>query len=531
MTESMPQEATTNTERLSPARTDTSRRTWTLIATTVLWVFIVYLGMVLPLDSRFPMVNHLPVAGLLIVSALAVAYLVARAVSHRGRTATRAERLKSVVLLCSVLLACFLIVDIGSAVYFNLSPRYRGGPDMFAGRDADAISWTPELMPHIYYPTAGNFFVYKPSQVRSGYTYGEDYSPAFLRHKVLADCVFLLKKLEFVIDEFGFRNTHPPEDAHVFTLGDSFCFGYGVTQNKVFEEILTEEWGEPVYNLGVSATSPWQQYLTLEWVLKKYPGAFRPKRLLWFVFEGNDLEEDYSPVRPAPPEVQSFASKAFRKTIIDPLGSLPTAIRQQSLVRTITTGQVTFGKGAKRQAADHFVFEGDRLPYPVYHSSKFGYRLFRPVYLERATKPESYVRNHPNAPRLRETFQKMRVLSNKHGFEVTVVIVPQEARVYKDAFDDFPPVTKEPYFIRYISELSKDAGFRTIDLNQSLEPYAKHEMLYQRDDTHWNERGHQVVAEILAEAIHGEAAAGPMKHTSGARPHRHPQQQHDQHRL
>jgi hypothetical protein len=93
----------------------------------------------------------------------------------------------------------------------------------------------------------------------------------------------------------------------------------------------------------------------------------------------------------------------------------------------------------------------------------------------------------------------MKALAQEHGFDVTVVIIPTDVRLYKDYLEDLPSVTKEPHFINYVKELSQKTGFKHLDLNELLAPYAEKEMIYYRDDTHWNERGHEIVAKILAE--------------------------------
>jgi lysophospholipase L1-like esterase len=54
------------------------------------------------------------------------------------------------------------------------------------------------------------------------------------------------------------------------------------------------------------------------------------------------------------------------------------------------------------------------------------------------------------------------------------------------------------HFIRYLEKLSAENGFGYVDLNALMAPYADKELLLYRDDTHWNERGHQIVAQLLA---------------------------------
>ena len=44
--------------------------------------------------------------------------------------------------------------------------------------------------------------------------------------------------------------------------------------------------------------------------------------------------------------------------------------------------------------------------------------------------------------------------------------------------------------------------FGVVNLLTLLQPYAGSEMLYYRDDHHWNERGNEVVARLLQAALH-----------------------------
>jgi len=142
--------------------------------------------------------------------------------------------------------------------------------------------------------------------------------------------------------------------------------------------------------------------------------------------------------------------------------------------------------------------DGIRLLYPLYHSNRNGYAFFAQDELELARKPQSYLTNHPNRPFLDQTFADMASLSRKYGFEVTVVIAPSAPRLYGPYFENFPLISEEPYFINHVENLSKGSGFDVINLYPLMQPYAEAELLYWRDDDHWNERGHEVVAEIIA---------------------------------
>ena len=276
-----------------------------------------------------------------------------------------------------------------------------------------------------------------------------------------------------------------------------------MTQDATWASLLDGKLGEPVYNLGVSGTSPLQQLQILEYFLREYPKSFRPKHLLWMLFEGNDLEDSYAAKRPEPP----LFKKVFQKTIVETIASIPRQVRQESVIRRLADGDLIVGsRPEKGQRSDHYLLDGNRLSYPLYYSPRFGYILFRPPYLDRAGKPLSYVLNHPNRKRLEDTFRRMREVSREQGFEVTVVVVPSVMRLYKGDFEDLPPISDEPHFINYLLELSTEVGFKTVDLNALLAPYARDELLYQRDDTHWNERGHEIAARLIHDNVFQEAA-------------------------
>jgi hypothetical protein len=186
-------------------------------------------------------------------------------------------------------------------------------------------------------------------------------------------------------------------------------------------------------------------------------------------------------------------------------------IRQQSIIRRATNGQLAIASLSQGET-DHYMIDGERLAFPHYRSSRFGTKLFLHDSLFRAMQPESYVRNHPHRPLLADTFRRMKSLAEERGFEVAVVIVPSDARLYKNYFDDMPPISKAPHFINYVKELSQRSGFKYVDLSELLAPYAEHELLYFRDDTHLNERGHDVVAEILAGHIKSGEIGAPVNH-------------------
>jgi SGNH hydrolase-like domain, acetyltransferase AlgX len=472
---------------------------WRLSSVAAIWLLLVYLGLVLPVDRLLPFMNRWFGAVALLVASLVLTHYALDRWLWRGPDA--AEKTRNALLLAVVTLVCALFGDIGFTAFANVNPSHSFDPRKLysEGRDRDVHMWDSESLPYTYHPTQENFYLHKPGQTKVSTIFGEHYYPALYSHKILRESVLKARNVAFVIDKYGLRNTDDPATAKIFALGDSFCLGYHMTQEATFITRMKALLGEPVYNMGASGTSPMQQYLLLQYMLRTYPDAFKPRQLLWLLFEGNDLEENYDLLLPSP---VSRLRSAFEGTVVGVVANMPALIRHESIIRLVTGGDVELtSEVGPRTKFNHYKVDGQSIGVPLYHSARFGYRLFRQTYIDRATQPESYVRNHPNQPALVDTFRRMKALAAEHGFEVTVVTVPTAPRLYKADFEDLPPITKEPHFINYLKRLADENGFRRLDLYELLTPYAEKELIYNRDDTHWNERGHEIVAQLLAERV------------------------------
>lgn len=242
-------------------------------------------------------------------------------------------------------------------------------------------------------------------------------------------------------------------------------------------------------------------------LLRTHPEAFKLRRLLWLIFEGNDLEEDYSPTAPREHEMKRSLGATFDGTIVHLIREIPRIAKEQSVIRRIVAGEVRFRSlSSDDPDRSHYVLDGEIIAYPLYHSDRFGYRLFREVNINRARRPRTYVENHPNLPRLAATIEKMAELSRRAGFEVTVVTVPSAVRLYAGPFG-IDGVPTEPYFIQAVMALAAEQDLDYVDLRELLAPAAAKEMLHRRDDTHWNARGHRLVADALSAHLREKTAS------------------------
>ena len=404
--------------------------------------------------------------------------------------------MRDMALMVLISLLSVLTADVGYSAYLNTivpSSSKQDFQDSLASTDRYIIN---EFYPRLYFPTEKNFYIHKPNFSVSGEHYGSMYSAELMKSPTLAKTVFQLQQDSISIDKHGFRETTSPSGTEIFALGDSYAVGLGVSQNDIWVKRLEKNLRRPIYNLGVSGLSPKEEFLLLEHMLKQ-GREFRVRHLLWMIYEGNDLEDSYETMRPVQ---HSNQRSLFADTIVESLLGIPTKIRDEAIVNRIEHDQITFDSplgGGK----EHYLVDGVRLVHPLYHSRVHGYRLFNSLYLARATKPRSYMADHPNLPAFEQVFKDMASLQKRYGFKVTVLIAPMVSRLYAPYFVDFPRVSDEPYFINHVANLSHRLGFQTLNLFPLMQPYVDKELLYFRDDDHWNGRGNEVVAEIVAKQL------------------------------
>ena len=485
------------------------RERWRGLAWLFSGLLAFYALLVAPLDRLLPFLAQWRGAVALgIFAALAARLLLAWLVRNPAR---EDERLKAVVLSSAVVLGGALVSDTGFTAYENAKGISAPSDDEIEEeRGADQNLWEGELSPDLYWLGRRDVVLFKPNQTRQGRTYGQFYSPALLMHPLLRDSVLEQRDITVAIDAYGFRNTEPPSAARVFLLGDSFVYGYHLTQKATAASVLGERLGTPVYNLGVFATSPVQQLQLLKHLLKTKSESFKPAQVFWFIFEANDLEDDYPPFgRLASPTRATSFEHMSAGTIVRWAADLPKAIRGQSILWRLGHGEIVLRSQARDVEREARTLDGQILPNPLYRSARFGPKFFNQVYIDRARKSSSYVRDHPNLPKLRKAIADMAGIARTAGFRLTLVTAPSGVRMYHREFK-VAGVSEVPHFLRAVLEMAAQEGIDALDLSDALEPYARAELLYQRDDEHWNERANEIVAGLLAQHL-ANSPDGPLK--------------------
>ena len=99
-------------------------------------------------------------------------------------------------------------------------------------------------------------------------------------------------EIKYFNNSLGFRdiehNYNEKDKKRIMFLGDSFCFGYRVKQDKIFVELLREKLKYcEIFNCGVSGYSTDQEFL----LLQEYFDIIKPDIVFLLVCMENDIQE------------------------------------------------------------------------------------------------------------------------------------------------------------------------------------------------------------------------------------------------
>lgn len=476
---------------------------WAAISVGLLWAYILCVGFLDETIAGFKIsITHVAMAALAGFVFFGILFTWAS-----KRNVFAATTIRDTALGVSTVVLGLVVLDVGYSVFMNWSR-----PAVTAvSRHSDPNTWIGELYPELYFPTDKNFRLHKPGRSISGSHYGDMYRPSLLASPLLSSSVFSKKHVTISINDDGFRETTKPAGHKILAVGDSFTFGWGVDHDRTWVKLLERSIGEPIYNMGMQDSSPKQEFLLLEHVIDSQKLDFRGGLLLWMIFEGNDLEGSYDELHPVqkPP---SLFGRLFKDTIIETLWSIPAKVRQESVVARFRDGRAEFsGLESEDRTKKHYAIDGIPSPFPLYVSHRFGPKLFIPEQLRGAQRSKQDVESHPNRLPLQKTFEQMKSLAQRAGFQVVVIIAPSDVRLYGAEFEDFPSLSDTSHFNILIAQLAGRHGFEIVDLQELLRPYAMKELLHFRDDDHWNEQGHVAVADILGGFLRSRNAALAVK--------------------
>ena len=284
----------------------------------------------------------------------------------------------------------------------------------------------------------------------------------------------------FTTDSQGYRNLREITAADIALIGDSYIEGAYVSDDETCAVALERLTGRPVVNLGVSGYGSLQQLKVLE----RHALPLGPRLIAWFFFEGNDLYDD----------------QEYENAILYRYDGAESASAGLELDWS-NFGEVSFVANSFR------LFR--RMCHPLVPNSVATFGWFRD---ERGQQHRLYFYGYGSMRfddfergRLEKTanaFRQGKAICDREKIKLVAFFIPMKFRVY-DAYCTYHPESPcrewEPWELPdRFRELCEGIGVPLVDLTGPMRRAAESgKLLYAPEDSHWNRRGHEFVAELV----------------------------------
>jgi hypothetical protein len=297
--------------------------------------------------------------------------------------------------------------------------------------------------------------------------------------------------LTFTTDEHGFANPPgiwPKGRADIAIIGDSFTVGECVPPADNIGSQLRRVYPETI-SLAARANGPLLELATL----KEYSPALKPKQVLWFFYEGNDMED--LEVEKQSPILMRYLDRSFSQALIEKQASINKAVAayfEQALAAT----QAVQKKSWREKLTAFFTLENVRLLAWGFMHAKFGFD--RP----RGADFELFERVLREAQRV----------VGEWGGQFTLVYLPAPLR-YQGQFGFSPSNVQilEQVHSKVLS-VAKKLDIRVIDVTRAFSDVpgsasAKHGPLFYPYVGHYTPEGYHIAGQ---EVLKGLPAANPQ---------------------
>ena len=270
------------------------------------------------------------------------------------------------------------------------------------------------------------------------------------------------------INEDGLRDRrHSYESQNdierILVLGDSFAWGYGVEESERFSQMLEESLEVEVINAGVSGYSTDQELL---WY--KSEGVKYETDLVILVIAGNDVGDN---------EQQLVSTIYYKPKFVIEDGKL--VLTGYPVPKTSTQGKFIYSL-SQRSAFAFFLVQ----------------RYFDLISLYGKTKVNSAQASSPVSD----------VNDEREPFKLTIALVDEIRNIAESREAEFMIVTTDRWWNYRSEETYEDfitslqgKGFLVLDVESM--PGFDPEVMVIPDDGHWNQSGHEFVAEKIKALI------------------------------
>ncbi len=307
-------------------------------------------------------------------------------------------------------------------------------------------------------------------------------------------------------DRHGFMNRpfEPDQAPDVVVLGDSFM-AYG-TIDTHFSSQLADRTGLFVLNHALAGHGPFipvYRFLADERFWSQPPQVivwgFAEREISGIYFQRFYRELQWRGRRREPEETADLTPAALPQRSRMRWNALKPQLLKDSLPDTsyiAQTGQWLWNR-------IRFLAFGQLNPWVVVADRDVlgTDMLFFEYHIETLLWPES----ERDAPRVAEVIAAFRDHCLSRGIELIVVLIPEKEQVYRDAIPRavLPPSADIPPSVLWeLTERLEAKSVNTVNLLPHFQAATEAGIwVYHRDDTHWNEKGIGIAADLVAERL------------------------------
>ena len=293
--------------------------------------------------------------------------------------------------------------------------------------------------------------------------------------------------------DIGFRDDGPDKPVYGAAIGDSFTWGVGVGGKDIWVEKLEDMLGRDVINMGYSYRFGSLQELRL---LKKYGLRLKTRVVIWQFF----LNDYFENIKFLEWEKSGLDFKEWRESL-----KKKNAAREKkrlTAIRKFLEDNSTFYRLGKWWVKKKVLRDNNYLePLGVKFSNGQLNYVFHAWMFEEADLTNQIIKKgcYLTQEAVKQAFELCREIEAS----LVVVIVPTKEQaswkfagplLFKESFDEID--IDEPNQV--IEEFCKTHGIPCLNLTSPFrEKTETGAQLYFREDGHWNEKGHELGANLI----------------------------------
>jgi hypothetical protein len=274
------------------------------------------------------------------------------------------------------------------------------------------------------------------------------------------------RKIDFITDNLGFRNSNFFSSGDIIVIGDSYVVGNGgVNQDDTVSSKLEKFTGKGVYNLGFPG-DPFNYYhrlLKYDELINKSDG------IVFFIFEGNDLNCHSSATN------TSFKANSFKNKLLNFTAYRVTIFDNTSLYK------IGFGLYHRVYGV---IFDNEQKTYRSIINGK------KTAFLK------NYVDILYDEEVCPKRLQEFSAIYDKYSRHIKMVVyIPTKGHIYFESLRNKKPSNIK---IKVMHELAKRYSIDFLDLTEHFQQNKDKEILYFSDDSHWNSFGIDLAAKLIS---------------------------------